>query len=203
MPTGQSSIIPDKFGVRFRGRKCTGSVTTTVPIFYTKTFNISQIYSDVKGFPGTKWFHDTALAMFAGGGTTPTNQSTLDILAQQIAIDYVNWLLDSFDESYVGIIDPSISGITDTVEWNYTAKGCTTRRYSAAYNSQPEEMMHHDPANSGCVDAGGNIADQTPCIYVWGPPATCVAGRPTMTRYKICFIDGILTQKYVQTDTVT
>jgi len=172
-------------------------------MFYTVNFSVSQLGFTFAGSFGTKWFHDTALALFHVGVTDPTNKTALDNLANKIATDYINWLLESFDESFAQIIAPTADALTDMIEWTYRPDQCSTRRYSSPYNGEPEELMHNDPANAACIDSTGVTVSQEPCIFFYGPPFSCVSGKPTMTRYKVCFIDGILTQKYVSTDTMT
>lgn len=203
MQKGISSITPNKVSVRFRGRRCSGAVSTTVPMFYVKEITIEDAGFENEGFEGTKTFHDTALALFPGGGTTPTNQSALDSLALQIATDYWNWLQVSFDETYPQIIAPPPDALIDTIEFHYSREETFTRIKSSPYNGQPEELQHNDPANKDCKDVGTTIVDQTPCIFFYGPPATCVSGKPNLTRYKVCLIDGLLVQQYVSTDQVS
>lgn len=203
MPTGNSSILPSQIAVRFPGRRCNGNVSQTVPTYYTKFILLSTINSVFSGFFGTKWFHETALALFNVGVGSPTNQTALDSLALQIATDYINWLLTSFDITFSQIAEPTPNGLFDAIEWTYRPGECTTRVFTAPYNGEPEEIMHHDPANAACVDGGGIIVAKTPCFEAYGPPAACSGSNATLTRYKICLIDGRLTQTYVSTDTIS
>ncbi|SIN69100.1 hypothetical protein SAMN05444166_0148 [Singulisphaera sp. GP187] len=197
------SVMPARVTVRFQTRRCNGAVSDSVPAWYIKTVNLADVLPDVGvGFNGEKLFHDSALALFNIGGTDPTNKTALDALATQIATDYAKWLTTSFDEAFPEIIAPTVDGLTDLIEWGYEIDQVSTRRLSAPWNAQPEELAHHDPANNGCVDSTGVTVTQTPCAVFYGPPAVCVSGKPNLTRYKLCLLDGRLDIKFVSTDVV-
>lgn len=196
---GQSCNLPSSVSVRFLSRRCSGLPSATIPAWYTKEISIaSASIEGIEGHPGTKWFHDRALALFAGGGTTPTNKTVLDTLASQIAIDYYNWNKESFDESYPQIISPILDALTDTIEWEYRPNQCITRRHTAPYNGEAEEMMHNDSANAACVDSlPGTVVQKTPCFESYGPIAS---GSTIIQVFKNCLEDGFLVQRYSRTE---
>ncbi|AGA26034.1 hypothetical protein [Singulisphaera acidiphila] len=197
------SVMPARVTVRFQTRRCNGAVSDSVPPWYVKTVNLADVLPDVgAGFNGEKLFHDAALALFNVGGTVPTNQTALDNLATQIAKDYYSWKQISFDEVYPEIIAPEVDGLTDLIVISYQIDQVWTRRLSAPFNAQPEELAHQDPANSGCADSTGVTVTKTPCGEFYGPPAVCLSGKPNLTRYKLCLLDGRLDITYVSTDIV-
>jgi len=207
-PIDQSPVVPSKVVVRFPGRRCSGAVSGTVPDYYVKTITTSAAGVTAAGFPSTKTFHEYALALFTVGGGTPTNQTALDALALRTTKDYYNWLGRSFDRLYSGVLNVDPVGYYEAVAIDYTLdeKGepaVTTRISTSAYNDKPEELMHHDPANSACTDAnnGGVPVGGEPCVLYYGPPASCVSNHVTLTRYRACVIDGRLVARYVSTDT--
>ncbi|WP_083670012.1 hypothetical protein [Singulisphaera sp. GP187] len=193
--------------VVFRSRRCNGQPSDLVPTIYKKVVTLEEsgwtgAGNGVQGFDGTKVLHDAAIALFNVGGTDPTNKTALDTLAVQLAADHYNWLSVAFDEAFPEIIAPTVDGLTDLIEWGYEIDQVSTRRLSAPWNAQPEELAHHDPANNGCVDSTGVTVTQTPCAVFYGPPAVCVSGKPNLTRYKLCLLDGRLDIKFVSTDVV-
>jgi len=199
----QSCVLPGSVLVRFLSKRCSGSASSTIPAWYTKIIPLSSAVPGITGSFGTKHFHDSALALFDGGGTTPTNQSALDILANQIALDYYNWNLTHFDESFAQIIAPTVDALTDTIEWVYRPDQCHTRRYSSPYNGEPEELLHNDPANTACADSlPGTIVQKTPCFESYGPLQGGTSSAITVPVFKNCYIDGILTQTYVRTESL-
>ncbi len=204
MARDQSSVIPAEVTVRFQTRRCDGLVSDTVPTYYIKTVALADIGYSFAGFDGKKIIHDAATATWDVGDPDPTNQSTLDTLAEKIASDYVSWLLTAFDISSPEIIVPDPNGIIDEIEWIYERDRCQTRYMTGPYQADPEEFYHQDAvSNAGCDDSTGVTVTQTPCLVYYGPPAVCDSGTLKITRYKLCLIDGRLESTFVSTDTVS
>jgi hypothetical protein len=208
---GKTAVFPSSGGVRFLGRRCTGQASgTAVPQFYTKivafpSAGVPNAPASIQGVQSTiKWFHDSAIALFNQGSSTPTNQADLDALANRILKDYWGWLTESFDEVYPEVIAPVPNALLDTIEWTYRPRGeLFTRLFTKEYNSDPEELFHWYPT-SGCVDVSSAnlVVGPEPCIIFYGPPAQCSGVNLTMTRYKVCLTDGLLIQTYISTDVV-
>jgi hypothetical protein len=227
MSQDQSSVIPNTVAIRFPTRRCSGTVINTVPTYYLKSIPTATLAQEsplsilqlnasgqvaASGFPGTKYFHETALGLFNVGGTSPTNKTSLDNLTQQFGEDWVNWQAISFDIVYDGICVPgsvgdaegTVSGYVDEYEFCYRKSDVYSRFRTGPYNADPEELMHADPANSGCVDTGTLVTSKTPCVEVYGPPVSCntTSLKVSITRYLVCIVDGRLVYSYVSTDTI-
>ena len=79
-----SPVLPD-VEVHFRGRRCSGLPSDTVPFEYVKTILLADVLASLEladeipastiGSPGVKVIHDTALALYTVGVTDPTNES--------------------------------------------------------------------------------------------------------------------------------
>lgn len=190
MSQDQSAVLPEKVQVVFRGRRCYGTASTTVPGFYVSTVNLSDItLSDVSAPAGltgvtgtTQTFHDAAVALYSGAGD-PSNKAALDALAKQIAQDFYDWRSIQFDTCYNGTLQVDPSGLYDCTEWVYHASDASTRTTNAPWNDAVEELQHQDPAVSGCTDAAnaGSPIDPVPCHYMYGPPESCTGGGGTAT----------------------
>ncbi len=215
--SGRSTVLPENIQVRFQGRRCTGKPTDdpTIPQWYLSTVALSSLTLAVpavgQGNPvgkGKAVLKDTALALFNVTVADPTNKSTLDTLAMQIAQDMVNWQSIEFDQTYNGIIAPPPNGILDLVEWTLRTDNVQTRLWTSPYNSAPEEFQHNDgPHNILCIDVTGAgsqnaTVSQAPCVAYYGPLAVCASGSLRMPRFKVCLEDGRLYSRYIQTDTI-
>ncbi len=93
-----------------------------------------------------KTFFDTALAEYVDT-SGPTNSSTLDDLADQIASDYYAHLGWNHDVAYAGLVDWTLSGFDDWVLYRFAESReegyrCTTRATSVPYNFGVEELLH-------------------------------------------------------------
>lgn len=202
-----SAVMPSGVMLTFRGRRCSGEVSDSVPSYYTKTVSLDEtgVAPDQSGFAGRKIFHDAAVALFDVGDTDPTNQSVLDTLAEQVAKDYYRFQSRAFDVVYHGVVAPDMNALLDTVEWSYSMDGCSTRMLTGPYNGDPEELYHWDPTTAGCVDASGSglITAKTPCLEYYGAPVQCSGGSLLLSRFKLCLVGGRLVSTFVQTDTIT
>lgn len=220
MPRDASSVLPAKVMVRFPGRKCDGTIDQTVPNYYNKTTNLSDLLSDLgdpllsdqplasfTGSPGVKVFHETAFGLFTPGGGDPTNKTALDDIARLISLDFYRFLLTQFDLVFRGVLEPLPTALYDEIVWNYRAENVTTRLRSAMYRDQPEELLHSDGLNEkDCKDAdpfnANHLADRKPCLEYYGPPGKCVSSKPNLTRYSLCIVDGRLQSTFVSTDVI-
>lgn len=213
--TGRSPALPANIQVRYQGRRCNGLVSDTIPQWYLSTIPLSMLTFPIplvtNGNPvgrGTACLKDTAEALFHVGVADPTNKTTLDSLAKQIAQDIINWQNIEFDQTYNGILNitPSGNGITDLIEWSMTTEMVQTRIITQPYCSNPEEFQHNDPANATCIDVtgtGGYTVSQAPCIAYYGPLATCVSGSLHLPRFKLCLEDGRLFSTFTKIDIIT
>ena len=179
--------------VRFTGRLCSTNPALTYPAYYFKTVSLSSLgYSD-SGFPATKTFHDDALALFDGAVGTPTNQSTLDALATQVAKDYYSWFTTQFDRTYSGVLNVAPVGFYDEIIIDYFEDKTTTRIHTAPYNDAPEEISHHDPAAASCTN--GNWPSNY--VQLYGPNGS---GATSIPVFNIGIADGRIDSQYVRTD---
>lgn len=202
------AILPQSVSVRFPTRRCNGSPSDTVPYYYVKSTSLSSSSwtppdendSIPNGFPGSKMYHDTALALYDVGNPNPTNQAALDRLAKQIATDFYNWKGVAFDRVYNGIIAPDMNGLIDVMTFQMGSKDASTRVYTAPYNGEPEELMHHDPANLGCVST-----DMRPLMEMYTPGATQFMASCTSLSVSALLLglqDGRLQATFDHTDSL-
>ncbi len=211
-------MLPASIQVRFQGRRCNGKPPDdpAIPKWYLSTIELSSLTLAIpavdQGTPvgkGKAVLKDDALALFNVGVGDPTNKTTLDTLAMQIAQDMVNWQSIEFDQTYNGIIAPPANGILDLVEWTLRTDNVQTRLWTSPYYSAPEEFQHNDgPNNILCIDVTGSgsqntTVSQAPCVAYYGPLATCASGSLRLPRFKVCLEDGRLFSRYIQTDIIT
>jgi hypothetical protein len=214
MSRDQSAVLPAKIEVVFRTRRCTGAVSdTSVPNFYIKTYNLSDLTPADPDVPGnlagaagaTFTIRDSAVALMSVSVADPTNKTALDDLAKTIAQAWFDWTTSPYpgDVIYNGIAVPNPSGLNDTVEWSYRAGDCSTRVVSAPLNAGRDEMQHWDPAWTGCADTSSVTTTKTPYVEVLGPPWKCVSGQLQVTRYRVSIEAGRLVQTFVSSDTIS
>lgn len=205
----QAPIVPRYIQIRYPGRRCNGVPANTVPQYYLAQVDVNTATGllclpsgNAPNFGGTKNFNEAALALFNIGVPNPTNKTALDTLANQIAADFLNWnTCTHFDKVYDHCLDLDMNGLYDYVIFRMDVNDCSTRTLTAPYNGQPEELMHHDPANAACVDTSMVVTDAKPCVEFYGPPGSCSGGHISLTRYKLCLEDGRLRVYYLSTDT--
>jgi hypothetical protein len=208
-PQFLSPILPSKIEIMYRGRRCTGLASDTVPLYYVKSIDITtvtgQVYSTFINGGFTKRFHTTMNALFAVGNSTPTNQTALDALALRFAKDYWIWLSSSYNITYNGIIVPDPDGTIDEIQWLMRDDESYTQVYSSAWNGQAEELMHADTASNACIDSNnsGNPTSKYPYIEFYGPPGVCTSGHPVLTRYRMVTIDGRDRVEWVSNDVIS
>jgi hypothetical protein len=204
MSTGLSSILPQQAVVVFRTRRCSGVPSDVWPSLYTSTVPINQ--GNQAGFVGSKIFHDTALALYNPPGSNPTNKSSLDDLAQQIASDWYNWISQQYDIVYDGIAAPDAIGLNDVIEFSYRKTDVKTRVSTHPYNIDPEELMHADPANAVCVDSGTLVVTKEPFIEAFVPgltqPSATSCTTFSLAKALVGIVDGRLQENYIGYDTV-
>jgi hypothetical protein len=211
-----SPLLPAQLNVYFRGRRCSGNPSDTTPTWYTSSVSLSNItFTDTAISPiplgvsgATAIVHDAAVALYAAGGSTPTNKTALDNLAKQIAQDFYDYRSESFDLVYNGIVNPLPNGLIDVAEFYYGTDDQWTRVQSVAWSGEPEEYQHQDPAVSGCMDANnaGNPVAKVPCVEYIGDPVTCTGGggkaTATISNGKITGIAVTAGGTYTSTPTV-
>jgi hypothetical protein len=186
-----SPLLPASVTVFYRGRRCTGTVSQTVPIYYSKIVNLSSITftngavtPQPQGVAGaTQIIHDSAIALYTAGGGTPTNQGNLNNLSNQLAQAFYDWRSAMFDLVYNGVINPAASGLIDVAEWVYTATEQVTRVQSQPWNGEPIEMQHQESSVAGCTDLSNapNPVEHVPCLEYYAPPEACIGGGATAT----------------------
>lgn len=111
--------------------------------FYTVSTAISAVsgYSGLTG-KGTKYFHDTAAALFTlPTDSTPTNNTTLQALALQIAQDYYDGLFGGDDRVYGSIVEWQPEGFHDLL-FTYSKTRFSTRVRRMPFNLHCEELNH-------------------------------------------------------------
>lgn len=132
------------------------------------------------GFEGKKTFHDAARACFEGNDKTPLNQSSLDLLAKQIALDFYRYqAFQDHDRVYAGINNWRPNGFTDLIEWTYQKGNVYTRVQRQPWNQWPDELVHYDGTceESGSGDGSGSTSSRCPQVSIRQYDATCVNGE--------------------------
>jgi len=155
---------------------------------------------------GTKTFRDTQEAIFTQG--VWSNQSTLQNLANQIALDWYRYQSAWVEARFPGIVAWAPEGLSDAIEWIYREDELATRVLRPPWNDMTEELMHgdatvdslqpvfdvcrkfvnvHDCSNN-CIQVLQDIVIQKRTIY-W-PEAICPEQRIT-TGDNFCQITPI------------
>lgn len=170
-----SPILPGSVSVVFPGKRCTG--TGDIPETWTKTVDIDDVPTPpiAKGGPGVKLFRDKAPALFAGGGSTPTNSAQLESLAKRIAQDHYDWRESGTDRVYNGIVKVAQDGNVDLTEWTYHLDRCETRAIVDPYNDDPEELTH---VGTDCVDKN--------CVEIYEPSIFTSGPNRLIYKYLLC-----------------
>lgn len=191
MATDLSPILPASVSVFYRGRRCSGLPSDTVPTYYKSTVNLSTITftnnavkAAPKGVTGAAYIvHDAAVALYTVGVGNPSNQTNLDNLAKRIAQDFYDWRSVSFDQVYSFVINPAPCGFNDIIEWTYTHEDQATRVRTRPWGGEPEEYQHQDSTVSGCNDASNspNPVAHVPCSDYFADPESCTGGGGTIT----------------------
>lgn len=141
-------------------------------------------------------FKDTALAYVTGTGD-PTNKAILDALANQFGTDFLNWINFTGDVTYDGVAAVVPNGLYDEIVIDYFVEdNCKTRVMTPPPTAFPRELGHYDYPND-CTQTA------FPCVFFYGPPASCSGGSLKITRYKMCIEDGRLSYYFVSTDTLS
>jgi hypothetical protein len=188
-----SPVLPETIAVVFQWRRCTGvpsDVRPVEPVYISEvdladiTFTDPDVSPQPLGVPGSiHTVRDTAVALFTVGVADPTNKTTLDTLAYQIAQDFYDWRANSFDITYNGIAAVEPSGTVDLIEFCYHQEDCYTRIQSQPWGGEPEEFQHLDPAAANCDDSHNSSkpTDKIPYFEVFGKPESCTGGGATAT----------------------
>ena len=159
-----NAILPSNVVVVFPQYFC--NVPATPPNPLTSKYLLTVPIPPALGYAGNgneKVVHETARAYYTNqGDAKPLNLAALQSLAQQIAADYFNWKVDSFDLVYDGTMPWTPNALADEVVWTYSGSSATTRAMSRWDNGEPEEYQHDtcdcDLCPSGS-DAYGTTCD--------------------------------------------
>jgi hypothetical protein len=89
-------------------------------------------------FIDTKYFSSTAVPGYDTVGTL-LNQTQLDALAKQLAMDWVSWQLAPLDVSFIGMLLWNPEGMHD-VEWSHDRTACRVER--THWNEWTQEVLH-------------------------------------------------------------
>jgi hypothetical protein len=202
LPFPASYLNINKIALYFQSKQCSGmpSFPSMIPGWYLSTQTIPSTISG--GGSLTETFKDTCLAYFNSGGTTPTNQTTLDALATQFTLDWSNWKRATFDYVFNGVCNFLQNPLVDTYEWNYQDDKCDTRCYSYPLNTQIQELGHFDYGND-CLtlkDTGLPNFDGKPYIYLYGPPGICVNNCLQLAKWGLILTDGRLSEIFLNLD---
>ncbi len=117
------SVLPESVLVTFR--KHVAGLPSDTP--YTVTVTLAGLELDdyrkedstyLAGFTGTKVFHSSANAIYTtSASVTPSNASSLGVLATQIATDYYLWQQARLDLSLVGYPEWVLTGMEEEAEF--------------------------------------------------------------------------------------
>lgn len=115
--------------------------------YYNHEVNLSDILSGVTGFSGKKYFVETCKATYnTDSDPDPSNKTTIDNMAKQIATDYYKQLAGAagIDISFPGVADWSPDGLTDLLVY-WQEDRLYTRAESRPYNSGVQYLSHQGP----------------------------------------------------------
>lgn len=111
-------------------------IATTVPA-------LTQVYRD-------------DLAVDASTGTQRR------LLAIQLAQDFYDWRYEAnFDLMFAGAVEWVANGLTDLIEWTYTAEQCHTRVQRGVWNGEPDKF-NHAATDSGSGSGAGSSGSGCP-----------------------------------------
>ena len=137
--------VPHSLNPRYRPRRPSCWYEPKPGECYTKT--VESIAGQSATLVGTHFIHTTAKAYLDTQNsdiTVPTNQSTLDTLATQLAGDYIDSIGGSaLDEVYPGTFVWEPEGLQDII-WTYSAKKrqASTRVMRQEWNELVREFQH-------------------------------------------------------------
>lgn len=145
---------------------------------------------------GQEEFSDTAVALFDPMASTPSNESTLQMLANQFTNDYLNWRQTELDLTFTGLCAVAPQGIADSIVFDYgdTDGACRTRITSGPYSSPCQQLGHQIPnPDCSCQDVDPqHTSTWTPYIRMFGPPTLDLTGAVTPNEYLLSLEDGRL-----------
>lgn len=212
--TPLTSVVAPQVQVRFLTRGC-DAIDYRDNILYKKYY-VSKF--DLRGtqfLPGTgdnsvfpnqfKEFNDTVMASVstdANGTNSLNNQAAMDMLAQQIATDYSDWITNSFDITYNGSLNIVPVGYYNFILIDMDEDDNWTRVFSPPPTDYPDEMNHYDSS----IDYGDRCETYIdPCVYLYGYPARLTqTGMTTinLSLYRLCLEDGRLKCYYIRSDAI-
>jgi hypothetical protein len=193
-------VYPQNVLIRFDTRRCGGVPSDVVPDAYTLTQSISLSGVNI----GTFSITDRLIATFdpSVSLTTPTNNTVLQSLISQFTTDFFAWGQVQFDELLAGIAAVQPNGLIKTIEFKYNSDICYTRISTQPDVFRLDRLTHQDPALETNCPSNNDNNTSTPCIKWFAPPVPAQSGsNTTLDEFLICFEDGRLTEKYLQTVT--
>lgn len=196
--------IPAKVRVNFRRWSqynvyCDGEVYTTTS---AASATADPPTSTVSG--KERIFHSTLYAEYpyntaANSAGDPTNKTTLDALAAQIAADYYGWLSRLYDVCWNGVVDWTPTGFDDAIIWEPTR----TRVWSLPSGvgvdrqlSQDADYEVFDQIMLGKPDAD-IAAGATGTVSVWDRPASGTLADTTFNVQATALAGAVTSGLYV------
>lgn len=141
---------------------------TATPAVYSITLTSLALptLSGVVGRDGfTRVLHSSATASYADiASTTPSNNTELQALANQIATDFYLHLAGRAEVCLSGIQPWLPSGLEDVTEWDHSGEHIVTRSRPCAWLDGPDDLWHHGeyasaspPTSGGATYVGGDV----------------------------------------------
>lgn len=119
-PTDLYGLVPEFVVVTFP-RSDGGALGASVTPYTVSLLSLSLTqFGSIPGFKGSLVIKANTIAAWAGGGS-PTNDTELAALAQQVATDFYCWRLGSLDQRFAGIAAWTPEGFHD-IEWTEAFK---------------------------------------------------------------------------------
>lgn len=106
------------------------------------SLSLSDLPANTPTFTGTKVFKSSAVASATTVGGTPTNNTELQALAEQIATDWYRYQVARLDVRYEGVIEWIMEGLTEAVEYEHVFDRISTRVYRGPYLDHIEDLFH-------------------------------------------------------------
>lgn len=195
MPRDLAPILPSSVEVHFTPYPCGDGVSwADIPTDYSETRELADLgLPTATGSGVTLALRDACHAICHDDGD-PSNQTTLQTLARQVARDRLGWLLVAFDRAYTGIVAPTPDATVGAVVWRYRAEDATTRLATEPTGGEPTRLGHDDVTHD---------CDARPLLYGGTTHATVSNGVLTLPRAHLAIVDGALRWFKADPDPVT
>src|SRR5262249_6064950 len=132
-------------------------------------------FAGAGGANGSPVIRSGDFATFSGGGS-PTNNTELNALAQQITTDYYRYLMSPLELTYPGVWSPLMEGLSDLYEWTQTTLGGITTSILRGPPDDPrQETYHHGTSGGGTYQTYG------PGTYYYNGSNIVYASNDTVT----------------------